>query len=357
MIKSKSTLPRLLLSLTNDHVTVEGASGQVYADYSGSYTSTWSPWVTTGNNAIIRLTSNGSVNAYGFLVDKYVTNDTAYPVSGARVVVGSRTVSTDANGIFDIRDIAPGTYTVTVAKYGWSFDPDSITVSLSSDSTTTADFWGIKEGEVLDSIAEAKHRTDDSLVALPMSPVTATYSDCFYVEDTNRTAGIRINTTYRPILEGNSVAVVGRLTTINGERVVIMSSSDLDSSTTTTIKPLGMNALAVVGAKLGSSTPGAEGAVGLNNSGLLVRVYGRISGATSSGFYLDDGSNIDNGSEYPGIWVSTTGLYSSRSINTYSGGEYVTVTGIAATTSIEGKLRRIIKPRQQSDIRQIQESQ
>ncbi len=74
-------------------------------------------------------------------------------------------------------------------------------------------------------IAAAKELPDNTLVSIPNGIVSAgtdAFSDCFYIQNSERTSGIqvRLDTKYEGITEGMTVSVRGILATINGERVI-----------------------------------------------------------------------------------------------------------------------------------------
>jgi len=72
-------------------------------------------------------------------------------------------------------------------------------------------------------------------------------------------------------------------------------------------------------------TPGTTGGVGLNTTGLLVKIAGKVSLVVSDGFYLDDGSGLNDGvgsgikvwtgapdSAIKDTWITVTGVISLR---------------------------------------------
>lgn len=73
-----------------------------------------------------------------------------------------------------------------------------------------------------DTVTAAKVYANGTPVTLPVRTVTAVFSGYFYIEDSNRTSGIRIDST-TSVTIGQSVQVSGILSTVNGERKVISS--------------------------------------------------------------------------------------------------------------------------------------
>ncbi|MCE5313552.1 MAG: hypothetical protein ABFD49_02110 [Armatimonadota bacterium] len=120
----------------------------------------------------------------------------------------------------------------------------------------------------------------------------------------------------------------------------------------TEIQPLAMNNRAIGGGALNSYTLGVEDGAGLNNIGLLIKVWGEVTAVdtTNSLFYINDGSNLSDGSGYTGVRVSYGSLASGNTITPPSVGDHVTVVCISSTVAINSVIRPNLRPRQQSDI-------
>jgi hypothetical protein len=85
---------------------------------------------------------------------------------------------------------------------------------------------------------------------------------------------------------------------------------------------------------------------GLNNIGLLVRIWGRVTWADGDSFYLDDGSGFDDGNPaVPGIRVLLP-----QGAAPPSPGEHVSVTGVSSCYASGGDPLRLIRARSASDI-------
>ena len=84
---------------------------------------------------------------------------------------------------------------------------------------------------------------------------------------------------------------------------------------------------------------------GLNNIGLLISTWGKVTRVGQGYFYISDGTPIDDGSGHQGIRVDFP----------YSGteGRYVKVTGISSCLRSGARLIRLIRPRSGSDIVEI----
>lgn len=120
--------------------------------------------------------------------------------------------------------------------------------------------------------------------------------------------------------------------------------------------PLAMNNRTVGGGAVNQYTPGVEGGTGLNNIGLLIRTWGKVTfvDTTNKFFYIDDGTAREDGSGNPGIRVSYDNLASGNVIDPPKQGTYAMVTCISSTIMIDGKIQSNLRPRGQSDIQWIQ---
>lgn len=127
----------------------------------------------------------------------------------------------------------------------------------------------------------------------------------------------------------------------------------------TALDPLGLNNINLGGGALNIYTPGVEGGTGLNNIGLLVRTWGKVTfvDTTAKFFYIDDGSGLLDGSGYIGVRVSYNDLTTPPNPNVITppiaGISFVAVTGISSTIKINEKIRPMLRPRRQSDIQQF----
>ena len=78
--------------------------------------------------------------------------------------------------------------------------------------------------------------------------------------------------------------------------------------------------------------------MGLNNIGLLVRVWGQVSSSGTDYFTIDDGSGAQVKCLVPvGVAID-------------SGWQYVCVTGISSCEKVDDQIRPLIRVRQQGDI-------
>ena len=121
------------------------------------------------------------------------------------------------------------------------------------------------------------------------------------------------------------------------------------------IAPLAFNINAIGGGALNQYTPGVENGVGLNNIGLLIKTWGKVSyvAPDNTYFYINDGSNRNDGSGHIGLRVACDNLADGASITPPIVNTYVAITGISSTIVIETKIQPNFRPRGQSDIQPI----
>jgi len=195
------------------------------------------------------------------------------------------------------------------------------------------------------NIKQAKELEDGAYVTLENVVTTtgkSTLGDFFYVEQPDRSAGIRVSTENAGVLpdfeQGTPMTVTGIMSTVDGERVVTIPELTLGTGTTP-IKPVGMNSRALGGGTDGLQH-GVDGSVGLNNIGLLVRVFGKVTASEAGEFTITDGYGPVKVVLPPGVTVLTS--------------ERVMVTGISSCTQgTDGKLVRTIRVRGESDIKPL----
>ena len=189
-------------------------------------------------------------------------------------------------------------------------------------------FWIYNSG----SIGQTKKPAGRSVVWAGKL-VTGVFDGFFYIEEPDRSAGIRVDWAGAPVNVGDMVDVKGTTSqTALGEPKLV--ASYVAASAVRKAVPLGLNARA-------ASDPLPEG--------LLVRCFGNVSYLDPGWafFYLDDGSGVLDGSGSPGIRVMLTGI-----ILPPDQGTNVTVTGIRTRDTVGAGPSPALMPRAQEDIRQ-----
>lgn len=182
------------------------------------------------------------------------------------------------------------------------------------------------------TIAEATNNPDGTVVNISgVLHLTADLGGCFYVEESERTRGLRVNCSW-PGLAGDDCAyVVGALATVDGERQLVNADATAFFMGWTP-SPLFMRIATLGGGAPDAYTSGLPGSKGLLNVGLLVRVAGKVVSRGTGWFVLDDGSG------------ATAKVYSEVPVSDTS---YIGVTGVS---SVEGD-QRVIRTRGVADVR------
>lgn len=208
----------------------------------------------------------------------------------------------------------------------------------------------------LTTIPGAKLLPDGAQIELQGVAVSKAWPDYYYVQGRDGTSGIRVESAGHGLAEGSEVDVCGTVTTnSDGERCI--SASLAYASAGDSVRPLGMRNSALGGGdwcyQTGSSVgqQGIKGCYGLNNIGLLVRTWGKV---TASGidprahvcwFYIDDGSAVKDGTGFVGVYCEADSTVIPPQV-----GSYVSVTGASGCEFFGADLVNVLRVRQQADI-------
>jgi len=213
-------------------------------------------------------------------------------------------------------------------------------------------FWHPETGaapQVLHRIEQAKTLPDGEYVSIAGKIATsgaADFQGFFYLEEADRSSGIRITVPGWPVpglLEGSVVQVVGTTgTTADGERHIVASSVVITSSAAP-LRPLGMIQRSIGGGDLGAPPLGQYGVTGgrgVNTVGLLIRAWGTVTSSGSGYVVLDDGSGSP-------LRVDTSTLPAPPET-----GSFVTIIGISSLKTEGSPPQRLplLLPRRGSDV-------
>ncbi len=183
---------------------------------------------------------------------------------------------------------------------------------------------------VANTIMEARRGPNLDPVNIPDAAVTASFPDFLYIESDDRTVALRVEKQGHGIPSDSRVTVAGTMgTNADGERVITATS--LTQTGTSSLRPLGISGRNLGGKdwyhnpNTGAGQCGVAGGTALNNIGLLVRVWGRVTEVDPSPspawFRIDDGNgrqvrcvtvggNPDISPSWLGQYVSGTGISS-----------------------------------------------
>lgn len=195
-----------------------------------------------------------------------------------------------------------------------------------------------------------KWLADGASVSLGGVIVTLAFSDndgrsCFYVERSDRSFGIRVHPSpYHSVGQGWLVNVSGYMATVKGEREIVANTvTRVDGSNVYPLPlPVGMPNKLLGGGAVGPYTPPVpldtvdptKNGTGLNTTGLLVRAWGKVAdpywGYYYGIFYIDDGSNVQAGTD-PDAQTAFTGIkvYDTTGGNLPSADDQLSITGVS----------------------------
>jgi hypothetical protein len=205
-------------------------------------------------------------------------------------------------------------------------DPDGLVAEMTTDNNSTF----IPASNVT-SIGRAKKLLGGTHVSLSGKVVTAAFPEASYIEEADRSAGIRVQTDTN-LAEGDRIAVSGQVTTLNREKLLVADLVTVQANGEKLPPSLGF-----VGRSLGGSSMED---VGLS-IGLLMRLWGAVIQVGEGYLYIDDGSGLRDG--------TSTGAEENVGVRVicdpagYSSGEKVEVTGISSCFwTPSGTARRIL---------------
>jgi len=199
--------------------------------------------------------------------------------------------------------------------------------------------------------AAAKTQSDGGWAAVD-GAVTFVSSSYFYVENIERTSGIRVDKANHGLTVGAKIEVAGPVkTNTNNERYI--EARYVTSVGSADIQPLLMTNKAVGGGAYGYQegvwgwvlVKDAEGklrrvwgqARGLNTIGLLVKTSGQFKYVDASTFTINDG-------EGPVKCIVPTGITLDQNW------EYISVIGVISCEKVGNETRSVLKVRDQADI-------
>jgi hypothetical protein len=167
-------------STTTDQAGHYSVSAIAVSSYSvtaqaGGYQSQTATSVVGGGST---ATQNFALTSSASTLTGTVTDAVAgTPVSGATVSAGTASASTNANGVFTITGLAPGTYTATASATGYAAQSASVTITAAS--TTTQNFaLSPNPGTISGTVT-------DAATGAPIAGATVSYSGGSAITDGN----------------------------------------------------------------------------------------------------------------------------------------------------------------------------
>ncbi|MDI6827221.1 MAG: hypothetical protein QME62_01910, partial [Armatimonadota bacterium] len=201
---------------------------------------------------------------------------------------------------------------------------------------------GIQVAAECPTISIAKGFANTTPIALVNKVVTATFTNGFYIEETDRSSGILVlGAGPNP---GALVTIGGTLgTNAVGERAIVDAATIIEAEPDPNRipKPLFMIGNALGGDWFNEDTPGVTGSTALNNIGLLVTIYGIVESVGEQEFLVNDGSVVAP------IKVMAPGIDVGSII---AENDFVIVTGISSLELDDGIRKPLIRIRSAEDI-------
>lgn len=210
-------------------------------------------------------------------------------------------------------------------------------------------------------IGSLKGLPDGSGVTIANKIVTVgtdVFYNTAYIQDTGRAGGIKLVTTL-PLSAGSRVDILGgTITTQNGERIISNPDLLIHNGPYDIPAPVLLRARDLGGGALNEYTHGVNNGFGLHNTGLLVRLAGRVTAVNpgSKLFAIEDGSGTTNLLGTTGALAWCAGLVGGQSLAMPEVGQFVEVTGISSRLWW-GYPLAVIRPRTLEDIRVLDETQ
>jgi hypothetical protein len=177
--------------------------------------------------------------------------------------------------------------------------------------------------------------------------VTAKIGNSVWIENTDRSIGIRVKSNPGYIAVGTDVQVVGTIGTENGERVITPTVPLIPITTGNTIAAYDLRSREIGGVGSGT-TPGVDTGRGALNVGLKIHHLGMVTGIAgdSTYYYVWDGANrsdlpVSDGNADGFIGVKVEAAPPAACV---AWTDWVDVTGVVSTATIAGQIVPTIKP-------------
>lgn len=161
----------------------------------------------------------------------------------------------------------------------------------------------------LTPMASMKDQRDFASVEMNRCIITAVISTSqFCIESDDRSAGMLVYKSDHGMSAGMRVDIKGDARTNASTEKYVLATSVIESGTGS-VEPLVLLNRSLGGgdwnyvASTGAGQKGVKNAFGLNNIGLLVTTFGRVTYSAEEYFYVDDGSKLSDGSGHIGIYV------------------------------------------------------
>lgn len=201
------------------------------------------------------------------------------------------------------------------------------------------------------TITEAKAEPDDSVVLLGAKCVTLVSADFFYIEEMDRSSGIRVLSPGHPAAVGDRVTVGGAVDTIDGERVIVASGLPSIISVGNPLPDaLDLRSREVGGQGYDALNPGVTDGRGALNVGLRIHFQGMVTAIDSAGsptwYYLWDGANHSDMPVADGSGAIGVRVQAAPPVGSGAWASWIDVTGVvsASESIVPGRVIPVVLP-------------
>lgn len=178
------------------------------------------------------------------------------------------------------------------------------------------------------TIGGLKACSDTAPASLMAKTVTGVFADCFFIEEADRSSGIRCDEPSTTLKAGDLVDVDGTLGTVDGERV-ITGATHVFVGPDDPVKPMAMTGLALLG-------------FGPDPLGLEVRLCGRVTAVDDGWFVIHDGSMLVSEREAASTEVRCEGIPMVGGAPLATN-KHVAVTGILCREQTDGHAVTVLR--------------
>jgi len=196
-------------------------------------------------------------------------------------------------------------------------------------------------------VGEVKRHRATASVTMPYKSVSAVFDACFYLEDADGISGIKVVPTVMPPgIAPNKVACVNGVVQSGSDgECYIAGSAKAGSWLPENVRPVGLSNTSLGGGDFfyehgppAFGQMGVFGGAGLNNIGLLVRTFGRVTANDATSFYIADGSNVSVKVVVP------------SEVSVPAADSYVAVTGVSSCEKPAAHILRLLRVSRSEDI-------
>lgn len=326
----------------------------------GTYTLKVAAEDVSGNTGQAEVTVN--VDSTGAVPTVSITSPSnGAELQGTATITGTCSDNSLVAGVFLLSDGVP-VGEASVTDTNWTYDLDTNLLAngphtlsaqaMDEDLNTTETAISVTvSSPTLGNLAEAKALDDGERARVSGRVVTfgdPGFEGGFYVEEQQRFSGVRVEGSSVPA-QGDMVSVSGIMSTESGEREIVGADVLVTSSGNPIPGPLGMRNIWLGGIGVGDYPYNQTAGFGLQNLGLLVRTWGRVTRIGDGYLYVDDGSAIRDGT-FTGA-EENVGVRVICDPAGYAVNDLISVTGISSCFETpSSQLARRILTRGSSDV-------